>query len=188
MDIKDWIDYLPSRPKPSEEKLLLESVHQKSEWLLFLQSLPESGLLTPALKKAFHTVWIERGKFIREQLANDQNLTKLLALCMPTYDGPGLTVFRGENEHRFNSGDIGFCWSEEIETAKLFASGLNACNGRGLIIKAYAPPEAIYSGPNDHSRYIDEHEVTLNPRLITGIKVIKFYPKSHDSKFSPTFR
>mgnify|MGYP006979887892 CR=1 FL=1 len=188
MKLEDILDCMPMRPEPTKEKRLLESVHEKSGWLPFLQSLPRSGLLTPELKTAFHMIWIERGKFIREKLNDDEILTQLLALCMPAYDGPGLMVFRGENEHRFNSGEIGFCWTEKREAAEIFARGLNACNGQGFLLQAYAPSEAIFSGPNDHSRYLDEHEVTVNPRFLTGIQIISSYPKSHDSKLTPFFR
>lgn len=188
MNIEDWLDYLPERPEPSKEKRLLESVHEKSEWVDFMRGLPHSGLLTPELKTAFHMIWIERGKFIREKLGNDKILIQLLALCMPKYEGTGLTVFRGENEHRFNSGQIGFCWTESRDTAKVFARGLNACNGQGFLLQAYAPREAIFSGANDHSRYLNEHEVTLNPRLLRDIQIITSYPKSHDSKLTPFFR
>jgi len=188
MNLEDWFDGMPIRSEPTKEKRLLESVHEKSEWVQFLQNLPSSELLTPELQKAFHTLWIECGEFIRKKLNNDKTLTQLLTLCMPKYKGPSLIVFRGENEHRFNAGEIGFCWTENREVAERFASGRNACNGKGFLLQAYAPSEAIFSGPNDHSNHINEHEVTLNPNLLTDIKIITSYPKSHDSRFTPIFK
>ncbi|WNJ77762.1 hypothetical protein RJE46_14080 [Cedecea neteri] len=179
MKPEDIFDYIPMRPKPTEEKLLIDSVHDRSEWMPFLQRMSQPGLLTSEIQNAFHTKWIECGHFIRAKLDDDKALTQLLALCMPKYEGSGLIVFRGENEHRFNSGKIGFCWTENRESAEIFARGLNACRGQGFLLRAYAPPESIFSGPNDHSRYLDEHEVTLNPQLLDDIQIITTYPKSH---------
>lgn len=98
---------------------------------------------------------------------------------MPGYEGNGLFVYRGENEPRFNSGKVVFCWTEKKGVAELYARGLNACNGKGLLLKAFAPEEIIFAGPNDHSKYLNEHEITLNPFLLKDIEVITTYPKSH---------
>lgn len=179
MKIEDIFDYMPIRPKTTEEKLLIDSVHERSEWMPFMRRMSQPGLLTTELQKAFHTKWIESGQFIRKQLADDKDLIQLLALFMPKYEGTGLIVFRGENEVRFNSGQIGFCWTENRASAEVFARGLNACRAQGFLLKAYAPQEAVFSGPNDHSKYLGEHEVTLNPRLLTDIQIIATYPKSH---------
>lgn len=179
MKLEDILDYMPIRPQPSEEKLMIDSVHDRSEWSQFMKHVLQPGFVTPELQKAFHTKWIESGHFIRAKLGDDKTLSQLLAICMPKYEGHGLTVFRGENEHRFNSGHIGFCWTENRESAEMFARGLNACRGQGFLLQAYAKPEAIFSGPNDHSRYLGEHEVTLNPSLLSDIQIISSYPKSH---------
>ncbi|WP_254877436.1 hypothetical protein [Cronobacter sakazakii] len=179
MKLEDISDYLTSMPKPTEEKLLLDAIHENSEWFPFLQRMSDSGLITPALQKAFHTKWIESGHFIRSQIKDDKAVAQLLSKLMPKYDGEGLTVFRGENEHRFNSGQIGFCWTSKREVAERFARGLNACQSQGLLLQAYAPPKAIFSGPNEHSHYLGESEVTVDPALLENIQIISYYPRSH---------
>lgn len=179
MKLEDVFDYLPSRPKPAKEKLLLDAVHEKSEWLPFLKHMSDSGLITPALQNAFHTKWVESGHFIRAQIRDDKALTYLLSLFLPKYSGEGLTVFRGENEHRFNSGQIGFCWTANRLTAEIFGRGLNACRGQGLLLTAYAPANAIFSGPNQHSKNLEENEVTVNPHKLIDIQKITTYPRSH---------
>ncbi|MDU4128638.1 hypothetical protein [Pantoea sp.] len=179
MKLEDISDYLPSRPKPTEEELLLDSIHENSEWLPFLQRMSDSGLITPDLQIAFHTKWIESGHFIRAKIKDDEAVAHLLSKLMPKYDGEGLTVFRGENEHRFNSGQIGFCWTADREVAEMYACGLNACRGQGVLLKAYAPSDAIFSGPNAHSRYLGENEVTVDPMKLNDLQIISIYPKPH---------
>jgi len=179
MEIDDLFEYLPSKKKPSEEKLLLDYVHDHSDWLPFLQRISDSVLITPALQGAFHNKWIESGHFIRAKINNDEAVAFLLSKLMPKYDGEGLTVFRGENEYRFNSGQIGFCWTADREVAEMFACGLNAYRGQGLLLQAYASSDAIFSVPNSHSRYLGENEVTVNPRELTDLQIISSFPRSH---------
>jgi len=179
MKFEDIFDYLPARPKPTKEKLLLDSIHENSGWLPFLQQVSDAGVITPSLQNAFHTKWIECGHSIRSQIKDDKAVAHLLLNLMPKYSGDGLTVFRGENEHRFNSGKIGFCWTANREVAEMFARGLNACQSRGLLLQCYAPSGAIFSGPNEHSNYLGESEVTVNPSLLENVQIIYSYPRSH---------
>lgn len=179
MEFEDMSDYMPIRPKATKERLLLDTVYEQSSWLPFLERMSSQGLITQALQKAFHTKWIESGHFIRSQIKDDKAVAHLLSKLMPQYDGEGLIVFRGENERRFNSGQIGFCWTSNPEVAEMFARGLNACQSQGLLLQAYAPSESIFSGPNEHSHYLGESEVTVDPALLKNIQIISYYPRSH---------
>ncbi|MCG7388312.1 hypothetical protein [Pantoea sp. ACRSB] len=179
MEPEDLSQYFLYRKKPSEEKLLLQSVHDNSDWLPFVQRMSDSGLITAALQNAFHITWVESGHIIRNQINDDEAVAFLLSKLMPPYSGEGMTVFRGENEIRFKSGLIGFCWTANREIAERFARGLNACKGNGLLLEAYAPSNAIFSVPNEHSRYLEEDEVTVNPRKLINLQIISSYPKSH---------
>lgn len=179
MNLDDLKDYYRARPKPSEERLLLNAIHKRSRWVEFLNTILKDGSATPALKEAFHLKWIESGHFIREKVNNDEILTKLLVTLLPKYEGEAVTIYRGKNEDRFNSGSIGFCWTQDREVAEMFGSGLNACKSRGMLLQAHAPIKAIIAGPNAHSRYLGEHELTVDPKMLEDITIIKFYSPSH---------
>lgn len=179
MNIDDFENHYRARSRPSEERQLLEAIHKCSRWVEFLNTILKDGSATPALREAFHLKWIESGHFIREKVNNDEILTKLLVTLLPEYEGEAVTIYRGENEERFNSGSVGFCWSEDRKVAEMFGRGLNACKSRGMLLQAYAPIKAIISGPNAHSRYLGEHELTVDPKMLENITIIKFYPPSH---------
>lgn len=164
MNIDDFENHYRARSKPSEERLLLEAIHKRSRWMEFLNTILKDGSATPALKEAFHSKWIESGRFIREKVGNDDILTRLLVNLLPEYKGKAVTVYRGENEDRFNSGKIGFCWTENRNIAEMFGRGLNACKSRGILLQAHAPIDAIITGPNAHSRNLGEHELTVDPK------------------------
>lgn len=127
---------------------------------------------------AFHTYWIVAGHRIRSQIANDKLLAKLLRHVLPKYDGSELNLYRGENTDRWESKQLGFCWSQSIEVARMFARGLNSVGNGGVLLSCNCKPAWIISGPNEHSRWLQEEEYTVDPSLVLDVKVI--------SKFAPS--
>lgn len=60
----------------------------------------------------------------------------------------------------------------------MFASGLNAIESGGVLLKAYAPMAAILSAPNKHSSdQMEEFEYTCDPNLLENIKTVQFFKK-----------
>lgn len=179
MDDEYLAEIMNSRPKRSDESLMLEMIHKQSKWIGFLQEAIASDVISIELKSAFHSKWIESGNSIRKQIANDETVKLLLSKLMPQYEGGPLTLFRGENDDRFKSGALGFCWTTKLHVAEMFARGLNACNSRGVLLQAHAPINSIFTGPNEHSHYLGENEVTVDPALLENIRIMSYYPRSH---------
>lgn len=125
-----------------------------------------------------HRIWIESGGHLRRKIQDDSLILSVLKKVLPSYQGPGLTLYRGECRFLYEQGKIGFCWSPDIEVAELFGRGLNAIESGGVLLKAYAPATAVISGPNDHSvNYLRETEFTCNPNLLESLELIKYFPK-----------
>ncbi|TCV75198.1 MULTISPECIES: hypothetical protein [Methylomonas] len=125
-----------------------------------------------------HTLWTVNGGHLRRKIRNDKLIAKVLTLTLPGYVGEGLILYRGECRFLFESGQIGFCWTPEIDVATKFASGLNAIESGGVLLRAYAPSAAILSSPNDHSSLqMKEFEYTCDPDLLENITVIRSYEK-----------
>lgn len=177
--LEDISGLFPKKLKPSDESVMLEHVHKEARWIEFLAEVQASNSISNELKEAFHSRWVEIGHLIRKQVRNDDMLKILLKTLLPKYAGQALTLYRGENEKRFNSGEIGFCWTTELHVAEMFGRGLNACRSRGFLLQAHAPVRSIISGPNDHSRYLGENEFTIDPALLEDIQIINYYPRSH---------
>lgn len=130
-------------------------------------------------KVKMQLLWTVNGGHLRRKIQDEQLIAKFLTLTMPGYEGEGLVLYRGECEFLFEDGKIGFCWTPDIKVAMMFASGLNALESRGVLLKAYAPPEAIFSPPNAHSvEQMQEFEYTCNPYLLKNIEVLKIYEQS----------
>lgn len=129
-------------------------------------------------KSKIHTLWTVNGGHLRRKINNDKLVAQVLSLTLPGYTGEGLTLYRGECSFLYDSGQIGFCWTPEIDVAIKFASGLNAIESGGVLLKAYAPSVAIFCSPNHHSaKQMEEFEYTCNPDLLEHITVIDRYEK-----------
>jgi hypothetical protein len=90
---------------------------------------------------------------------------------LPPYDGPDLTLYRGELESRHQRGIYGFAWSTKIECARCFA--LRSQDGGGVVVKTEAPAKIIICGPTAHSVRLDEHEYIVDPRAIASVEMVE---------------
>lgn len=129
-------------------------------------------------REAIHTLWTVNGGHLRRKIKNDDLVLDVLFKFLPKYEGEGLIVYRGECRFLFEDKKIGFCWTPKEEVARVFASGLNSIESGGILLKAFAPQNAIISSPNEHSSMqMEEYEYTCNPRLLENIEVIGTYEK-----------
>lgn len=129
-------------------------------------------------KEKIHTLWTVNGGHLRRKINDDELVLSILKIALPGYHGNGLVLYRGECRFLYENQKIGFCWSPDIEVASIFARGLNALESGGVLLKAYAPEEAIMASPNQHSaEQMQEFEYTCNPRLLENIEIVRSYAK-----------
>jgi hypothetical protein len=141
-----------------------------------------------ATSAAFHTYWTVAGHRIREQIDDDTHLVLLLRAYLPPppadthQSGAALvTLYRGENAIRFDAGRIGLCWSHQEATAAMFAEGLNAMHGGGVLITAKCPTSGIIAGASPHSLYLGEDERTVDPSQLIEVVEIGRYPDPYNA-------
>lgn len=132
--------------------------------------------ITSEAKDQFGTYWIEAGHHMREQIADDRTLVRLLRHLLPPYKGETIELFRGENRRRWQNKVVGLAWTASADTARMFGRGLNAIDTGGVLLKAFFEPEAIISGPNSHSNYLGENQFTIDPFAGTVITAIEIFP------------
>lgn len=166
-------------PAMRKQSLVLEELRlitERKEWAAYYRVLLRENAMVPATRDAFGTHWIESGHRIREQIANDRELVRLLRQLLPPYEGKTITLFRGENRARYRSGLLGLAWSSNLDTARMFGRGLNAVLSGGVLLRAQFAPTAIISGPNKHSTHLGEDQFTVDPLAATTLSAIEFYP------------
>ena len=151
-------------------------ITEQQDWkshaeLLFNEESPSVETLT-----AFDSYWTVAGHHVREQIADDQLLVRLLRHLLPPYKGGVQTLFRGENLDRWKRGAVGFAWTPDTSVARMFGRGLNANWFGGVLLKCTFNSAAIICGPNSHSRRLGENQFTVDPFQCRDILAMEKYP------------
>jgi len=152
------------------------AIKEQGRWGLYAALLLREQKLAPDATEQFGTYWIEAGHHMREQIADDRVLVRLLRHVLPAYDGEAVELYRGENTSRWEKGAVGLAWTSNIEIAIRFGSGLNAVHSGGVLLKARFETSAIISGSNRHSRYLGEDQFTIDPFASTAVSAIEYFP------------
>jgi len=157
---------------------VLSELTEAESWGRIVRSVLEGTAPQPWGNEDFGTHWIVAGHRIREQVAEDQVLARFLRQVLPPYkDGP-VVLYRGESKQRFAAGAIGFSWSHSESVAAMFARGLNAVRGGGVLLRAELDAPAVIAGPNAHSLYLGEHQYTVDPAACQGVAVVAEFPSN----------
>lgn len=144
------------------------SLHRE-QWRELMRSLIACPPADRAMADSFHAQWHTYHHHIRALVDDDELIMDLLWVWLPRYDGPDVLLYRGENIDRMEQGKIGTAWTERKEAAEMFASGLNALGKGGAILQTLAPSAAIIAGPSNHSKYLGEHEYTVDTRRLAVV-------------------
>jgi hypothetical protein len=144
----------------------------RARWRALIRDLSACPPKEPETADSFHTQWHVSGHRIRELVADDELLMDMLWVWLPRYEGPHLVLYRGENRDRFQDGRIGTAWSDQRETARMFASGLNNTGEGGVILSVVAPSDAIIAGPSGHSaNWLREREFSVDWRKLDKSRI-----------------
>lgn len=152
------------------------AIKEQTGWRAYADVLLGGQGLTIETTDQFGTYWIEAGHHMREQIADDRVLVRLLRHVLPAYDGEAVELYRGENTSRWEKGAVGLAWTSNIEIARMFGRGLNAMHSGGVLLKARFETSAIISGPNRHSGYLGEDQFTIDPLASTAVSAIESFP------------
>lgn len=158
---------------------VFRDITQRKAWCAVAESVIEQRNMLPGSTESFGTYWIEAGHHIRQQIDDDEMLCTFLRLTLPAYEGAAMTLYRGENIDRYRTGNVGPAWTSDIETARMFASGLNAINSGGTLLQAHFPAGSVITGPNAHSQYLGEAQFTVDVTQAQNVKVLQQYKSSH---------
>jgi len=177
MLVQQFVDAL-SRDSWSGVEPILKAIEKAELWRDAIAAVCAMPKPHPNVCEAFHSYWVERGFRVRARVDNDALMLGALRILLPAYEGPNQFLYRGENLDRWNERRIGFAWTPIRETAQMFAEGLAATEGTGgILLSANIPAEAIIAGPNDHSKYLNEDEHTIDMRVPFEIQSLDQFPR-----------
>lgn len=156
-------------------KRRLEKITEQGSWGQECRRLLALPDLDSNVRDCFHERWVVSGHRIREQIGDDRLLCSLLHHMLPSYSGKGLRLYRGENAQRWQAGKLGFCWTPDSDVAVMFARGLNALDGGGVLLACDCKADWIISGIHRHSDYLGEGQYTVDPFAISDVEVLAQY-------------
>lgn len=163
-------------PSPHSMSLsTLRHVRETNAWKALAESVVAGTEVLPSSTEDFATYWIEAGHHIREQIADDRLLSRLLRASLPPYVGGAVELYRGENLGRWQVGALGFAWTASRRVAEMFAGGLNAVGSGGVLLQTTCSQAAVIAGPTQHSNYLGEDQFTVEPALVRKVGVLKTY-------------
>ncbi len=139
-------------------------------WRETFEYLSQLADETAFQKAKIAALWIQYGGDLRAKIRDDDLILAVLRKALPGYDGEGCTLYRGECWFLFDRDEIGFCWTPSQEIATSYAKGLNAVDTGGVLLRCYAPAEAILGMENtvfvcDPSRLLRLTTLELFPKL-----------------------
>jgi hypothetical protein len=169
--IDRFLNEADTRRMLMEEHLPLVRANLREELRLAALHQPNANVA-----EALHNRWHESHHFFRAVIDDDDLLMDFAWVWLPRYQGPAMTLHRGENIGRLKEGRIGSAWSDKPETALMFARGLNAVGTGGVHLRADVPASAIIAGPSKHSLYLGESEFTVDFRRLRGYEKVNFFP------------
>jgi hypothetical protein len=127
-------------------------------------------------KEKIQSLWSTYGGDLRAKLKDDALILKVLKRALPEYSGDGLTLYRGESWFLFDQNQIGFCWTTAEEIATTYAKGLNAVESGGVLLKCYAPQEAILAAPAQD--FSSQRSVYIcDPNKLLRLTTLALFPK-----------
>ena len=119
--------------------------------------------------------WIQHGlSSIPMGLRDDlPDLIDTMRRFLKPYQGPPVTLYRGELEARYTNGIFGIAWTTNLTTAEMFARRrVPLQEGPGIVLKIEATADVIVADLKRHSAHatnIGEEEYLVDPRLIRNM-------------------
>ena len=118
-------------------------------------------------------LWLQYGGDLRARTKNDALILAVLHKTLPRYQGDGLTLYRGESWWLFEQQQIGFCWTPDEQLARKYAQRINAIESGGILLKAFAPTEAILAG----NAQPDKNSWICDPSRLLRMTTLGYFPQ-----------
>jgi len=126
----------------------LDGLGKRGAWVAGFRKLVRTGGVHPNIKDKFADIWVMWGDSLRNEINDDLLLIDAMRLLLAPYEGPAVTVYRGDSAHNRRRRTYGISWSSSLDVARDFAvSGCRYYDGGSVLIKALAPADAIVYAP-----------------------------------------
>jgi hypothetical protein len=156
-------------------------VRRANAWpkvLTELSERPSDNKFGASLVMAWLTCGIHLGRAFKE---HNGLFAAALRQHMPRYDGPGLTLFRGQLETFHRKRHYGMSWTAELEVAQRLATWHAAGESDAVVLRMEASPEMIIADLREHwhDQRMRERQLLIDPRMVREVEVLETVPVHH---------
>jgi hypothetical protein len=158
----------------------LDDVETTCAWPLVFRRCARLTDVSEEMRQAMLRIWITSGDHLRGEVGDDLVLKTALRVLLPQYQGPPITIYRGDSLWNRRRRTYGLSWTTDEQVADGFAQGLwRTMEGGSVVLRAVAPPEAIICDASlvDDDRY-GEAECLVDRRLLSRVDVIRRYAQA----------
>jgi len=129
--------------------------------------------VSPEIQQAFLAVWIE-SKVLRLYVSDDLALCAAARVLLPSYQGPGVRMFRGASAGERRQRIYGLSWTANVAVAEKFARERQVWRGGSVLLETLAPPEAIICAV-DYPEPFTQDEIERLRSEYPNIQITDFY-------------
>lgn len=157
----------------------VEQLDMTATWRPAIRALARSGQVHASIPTSFLQLWLDWGSHVRLEVGDDLVLARALRLLLPTYEGPGLTLYRGDSAWNRKRRTYGMSWTSDIGVGRSFAQGpWRYHTGGSVLLTATAPPEAIVCAPHALDDRYEEAEYIVDRRLLKAVQVVQRFDEA----------
>lgn len=144
-----------------------------TEWASAMRAISRLNSVSPIARDMFLHMHKMDGDHIRQEVGDDVLLAKAYRIVFGKYDGPGMTLFRGESADNRRFRRYGISWTDSREVADAFARARCEYYRPGTVtLQAEVPAEGIVLSIGDSE---GESEYLVDRRFLTAVRVISRY-------------
>jgi hypothetical protein len=130
------------------------------------------------VQKCFLKGWLAHGDHIRLETGDDGVLVDGLRVLLPAYDGPGLTLYRGDAFRYRCRRTYRLSWSSQRDCGEGFAQDLwQTFEGGSVLLCTDAPAASIFCAPHLLGDDYGEAEYLVDRRRLRTVRVLQRYPQ-----------
>ena len=147
-------------------------------WGRFFRAMRRQAPAGRAIQEAFLDLWVRDGDGLRSEVSNDLILVDGLRKLLPPYEGPTVTLFRGESAWNRRRRTYGLSWTTDLVIAEAFATDrASRYEGGAVLLQAEAAPAAVICVPTHFGIENAEAEYLIDRRLLSCVNVLgRFLP------------
>jgi hypothetical protein len=156
----------------------IQQIEAKGLWRRAMLVAARLGTVPDVIRRSFLQAWLSSGDHIRQETSDDHALADGLRVLLPSYCGPGLTLYRGDSLYNRRRRTYGLSWTAERDCGAAFAQGIwQTFDGGSVLLCTEAPAASVICVPHLLGDNYGEAEYLVDRRRLGRVWLLRRYPQ-----------